>query len=396
MQRFHCVRFLGALSLTVLASLGVSGTAAAQHGHGHGGHHHHHGGYGGFGGYGGYGAYGGFSIVSPGFGAFYGPGYASYGWGGSGLNYYRGPIGGYITPPVYSGYPGYSYFNPGFGLYGPAGAAGLPVAYPTLPPTPPFPSAPVIGPPVAGAIPRVPVGQAQVDPVPRQTNAEAKMRSLRVQAQGDEWFQKQNFLQAQSRYKQAIAEAPDRAEPHFRLGFSLAALGYYAQAAAEFKRGMSIDPRSPETGEKLDRLYGDRNGMAKTAMLTKAALWVQEDVRDPDRLFVMGVLLHFNDDPARSQPFLKAASQVTGSADYVQAFLRAQAQGPVPGPDAAPVATPDAAPVPLPDADDKPVSAPVAVLRAPRLPPRATVPPAAAAEEEESGPVLIVPGSNTP
>lgn len=410
MQRFVLTLFVASLMI-----VGGYTTAVAQHGHHHGHGHHHHGhhhhGY--FGG-GGLGYYSNFSVVSPGFGAFgigRGPSYLSFGWDGPGLNYYYGPVGGYITPPIYSGYPGYSYFNPGYGAYGPAAAAGLPVAYPPLPPqlVNPIPVQPDVQ--IARPDVRLPAAaQAQIDPIPRQTNAEAKLRSLRVQTQGDEWFAKQNYLQAQARYKQAIAEAPDLAEPRFRLGYALAALGYFPQAAAEFKRGMKLDPTWPVTGDKLDTLYGKQNGMAKESMLHKAALWVQEDVRDPDRLFLMGALLHFNNDRDRSQPFLLAANQVSGSPEYVQAFLKAQARdanagGNSPAPNAMPRQN-AVVPEPLPLAPavrpttpaPRPQFSPPQVAR-PQYAPRpekpvVTAPPAAASEQ--SGPLLIAPQSTPP
>jgi hypothetical protein len=54
------------------------------------------------------------------------------------------------------------------------------------------------------------------------------------------------------------------------------------------------------------------------------AAWVREDIRDPSRLFLMGVLLHFNDDPDKSRTFFEAASALAPEPMYAQAFLEAE------------------------------------------------------------------------
>ncbi|HEY2249629.1 MAG TPA: hypothetical protein VGH74_01165, partial [Planctomycetaceae bacterium] len=189
--------------------------------------------------------------------------------------------------------------------------------------------------------------QSNVKIFGKTTTTDALRRSIRYQAQGDEWFGKQNYLQAYGHYKDAISAAPLRPEPHFRKAMALVATTNYSLAVEEMKRSMRLDPTWPQTGPQLDALFGADNLLSKNAVLHKVAAWVREDIRDPDRLFLMGVLLHFNDDVDKSHTFFEAASALSPVPMYAQAFLDAEdgehAAGPVEEPRPAP-----------PDEDDAP------------------------------------------
>lgn len=280
----------------------------AQHGGGHHHHHHHHGGnrgYGGWTGTGGWGGFGGYQNLFPSFGFSV---YRGYGFGT--------PFGGYTS----FGYPNYGPYY-----------SYIPMA-PTVIQAHPF----WLGPnPMDNSVLRGddPLVQ-QADnppqepaPIVRMSNPEARRRSRTLQAQGDEWFLKQNYPQAVARYKQAAAAAMDLAAPRIRLGVALAAAGYFDQAATEFKRALQIDPDWPAHAEQLDDLFRD-NPIAKNSLLHRAAQWVREDIRDPDRLFTVGVLLYMDNDVERAQPFLQAADQLAGSPSYTQPFLRTVAAAP--------------------------------------------------------------------
>lgn len=268
----------------------------------------------------------------------YGPAAPSY-WtynrfsnvGFGGLNWFYGPLGGYtpfVTPYGYTtyGYPNfgpyYSYvplapvirqtrpywiggdpFEIGPGQAGNGGGVNRPAAPQQLPAQP---------------------AQANVPIVPKATSNDALRRSVRLQGVGDEYFAKGDYLQAYGNYKQALSIAPSRVEPRFRMAMSLAATTHYGQAVDEMKRGMRVNPDWPRTGASLDELFGADNILAKNAVLHKVTAWVREDIRDPDRLFLLGVLLHFNDDGDRSHPFFEAASALAPIPTYAQAFLDAQ------------------------------------------------------------------------
>lgn len=363
------------LCLAIVTIALSSTTLSAQH-HGHG---HQHGswggGWGGAGrswGFGGRGAYG-FARMGGFLPYGYGFGYSSFG-GFGGLNYYNGPVG----VPYFGVGPYYGY-----------GFAQAPIA-----PTYYGPLAPVVvqtepiyigrnpadNPAIqewmprfngqngfkgqnaganangnavlAGAQPR----QADVRVFVKPTTPESKRKSIRYQAQGDEWFAKQNYLQAFARYKQAYSAAPDRPEPRFRMAICLAAMAEYGSAVDELKRLARLDPEWPIHGDRLDDLFGAEHNLSKNAVLFKVADWVKEDVRDPERLYLMGVLLHFNEDRDKAKVIFQTASLLTGEADYVSVYLT-PAAGAQPAPPRAGRALPahpneeeDEAPVPMPQA----------------------------------------------
>ncbi len=155
---------------------------------------------------------------------------------------------------------------------------------------------------------------------PEPSSPEARLRALRDQSQGDDWFLKQEYTQAWKRYRQATREAEDLASPHFRLGYVYVALGRFPQAVESFKRGLVLDPTWPLTGRSLDKVFGDENLLAKSSAKSRAVAWAREDIRDPDRLFLVGVLAHFDDD-SRATEFFTTALRLAGDGYHLRAFL---------------------------------------------------------------------------
>jgi len=290
-----------------------------RHGHGHhhhGHHHHHHGGWG-------YGGYWGGPLVPP-----YGLGfsYSGYGFYGS-FGYGPGVGGGVGVPYLAQPYPEYYGRNPFDNdvLQGTLEENALQWGQPE-----PLPAKPTVKAPV------------------RKTSPETKVRSLHLQGFGDVLFRRQNFPQAYQRYREAAATAPDLATPHFRLGITLAAMHRYEAAVAELKRGLSLDPTWPLTGESLADLFGEDNIIARNSMLHEVAEWVRADIRDPDRLFLFGVLLHFNGDAAQARSVLETAARLGGSPEHVMVFLNPVAPERANPGEPAPAKLPAAVPQPAP------------------------------------------------
>lgn len=169
----------------------------------------------------------------------------------------------------------------------------------------------------------------------RPSSPEQKAKSIHAQAQGDVWMHKLKFLNAYERYKYAISAAGDRPEPYFRLGFALTSMASFDSAVKSFKQGLELDPQWPVHGDRLETIYGDDNRLTVLTVLERVGGWVREDIRDPDRLFLMGVMLHFDGD-TRASEFFEAAYRLAGYGDHLLAFLQppdgnnAQAAGPQP------------------------------------------------------------------
>ena len=153
---------------------------------------------------------------------------------------------------------------------------------------------------------------------------QAKELSLRNRVKGDEYFKKLDFRRAYERYKFAASLAKDVPTPFFRKGFALVALGQFDRAAYEFKQGLALDPTWPSTGESLNELFGPDHQIAKDSMIHQVADWVKKDIRDPDRLFVFGVVLYFNGQEEQAIDVLRTGARLAGRGDYFLAFLNPQ------------------------------------------------------------------------
>jgi tetratricopeptide (TPR) repeat protein len=242
-------------------------------------------------------------------------------------------IGGPVIVSPFA--PGLSFYSPGFwGGYAVYGAPGyyLPFADPRFvqPNLAPQPFAP----PLADALrenaerwgPELP--PARPDPVTlpvAPSSNEAKLKSLRAVQDGDADLQNQQWLQAYMDYKRAVQAAPDSARAYFRQGLALSAVQHYDSAAFSFKRALALDPALPKSGEDLEQIFGPGSDIARHAILLKIADWVRQDVRDPDRLFVFGVWLHFSHD-ARATEVFETGYRLTGRGQHFLAFLKADDQ----------------------------------------------------------------------
>lgn len=186
-------------------------------------------------------------------------------------------------------------------------------------------------------------------------------RSKKFQAEGDRWLHEGQNVKAYLRYLEAQREAEDRGEVYFRQAFALVAMGRYSHAVSKLKRGLQVDPQSARTGQSLDAVYGVENVDHKVDYLQRVADWTNADVRDPDRLFLMGVLLHFDED-SRAGEFFNAAGKLAGRGPHIQAFLQAPGAPPREAP--TPIANRRELPPPPAPRDELPV--PIEEVRQPQ------------------------------
>lgn len=358
------------LSALIAPGFAVStATAHPPHGGGYGpghwsGGHSYHSGFGGYRSY--YGGFGGTTLsvngigvvygtqyptgtlYHPGnYGGYYGGGYPQFGWSNlGGLNYGYGAVGGYVVAP-YAGGAGYWAGQP-YGYYQPIAPA--PTYYPPSPlvhpgitgPTPfnnpviqewlPENQRPVDQFAGAQAVDPVAIQPKVVDIVPRPSNLEAKRKSIRLEAMGDQAFARRDWADAYQRFKQAAEQANDRSEPRQKMAYTMLAQGLYGMVALEFKRAIAIDRNWPRTGLSLADVFGPNSELLRNNMMHRLAGWVREDIRDPDRLFVMGVVLHFNREPDKAIEFLRTAAELTQGAAHITAFLEPKSALPAAGP----------------------------------------------------------------
>ena len=178
---------------------------------------------------------------------------------------------------------------------------------------------------------------------PKPSTPEAKLKSVRAEGKAKEALLEQEHTDAYFKYREAVKHAPDRADPQFGLGFTMVAMKRYTSAVRYFKRGLELDSEWAQTSGTLSDIYGEKNRLAKNAYLEKVSGWVKQDIRDPDRLFLMGFLLYMDNNLEQSTPFFEAALRLAGKGDHLLAFVDLQEE-----PKKAKPAKAKAAPIQLP------------------------------------------------
>ncbi len=230
----------------------------------------------------------------------------------------------------------------------------------------------------------------KIDPAEKPvllSSTSARLKSLKLQVNGDQYLRKQMWYHANVNYKQAVAAADDQAEAHLRYGISLAAMKRFDEALSQFKRAVFINPDLPRLNLTLETLFGPSSQVVRSSLLSAAADWLQADLGNADRIFVMGVLLHFNGD-ARAQELFSAALPISGHASYIAAFLpegKVKPPQPAPQPGVKNGVQLPPAPVPI----DAP-PAPGLIDEPPTLP-KTPTPNAKPAAPNNDGPVLLPP-----
>ncbi|MFO1094676.1 MAG: hypothetical protein U0992_15425 [Planctomycetaceae bacterium] len=318
-----------------------------------------------------------------------------YGMGGGyyGNGYFGGP---FIYPPVYV-YPYGGGYGGSWGGYGGYGGGG----YGYAPTMPLFQSlSPAVSPNQQAALQNMfahdqgqwesPLENLPVEELPKRfikkSSEAAQLRSVRSQHEGDLKFQELKLDAARSEYQQALMTAPDRPEPYFRLGINQAFRSDFAGAVQNLKLGLQLDPNWPHTGPTLDDLIGERNLLPKTQFKQRVIDWVREDIRDPDRLFLLGVVLHMDNDADHAAPLFEAAARLGGMKPHLQVFLSDPVETQQANLQAgqAPAAL-EAPPQPSPPNDDVPQPLP-------QIPLPAATPP----QPKTSGPRLPTPDATAP
>jgi hypothetical protein len=176
-------------------------------------------------------------------------------------------------------------------------------------------------------------GVAAAEPPPAADPPEPKARADRATSArqdelaskyigyGDALFAKQKYAEANERYRNAARSAPQAAAAWFRQGFALVAMGRYDQAATTIKRGLKLDSAWAKSNFDLDQLFGG-NAAAKNACIDALAAAVAGKPADANRLYVLGVLLHFDGQANRAAAIFARAEQAAGhNVGHIAAFL---------------------------------------------------------------------------
>ncbi len=321
----------------------------------------------------------------PGGGGGYGGG--GRGWGGWGPQLFIGfdPFS-YYPGQGYIYYPSTATYNNGYSYNLNYGAPISPVV-PTLSPAvmQPLPPSDPLGGALGGSAARYNQQQIPtmtpadgVDAVIAPSSPRAVETSLQYQTEGDFQLQMMNYYAAGERYRKAIDAARDRAEPRVRLAVTLMARSRFIEAVDQLKLATAIDPTYPQVCPSLDDLLGAGGGIEKARIKERVAEWTLQDGRDPNRLFLTGVVLYLDGDP-HAKMVIETAIMIAGEQPHLTAFL-AQRAVPIPQPAQTPAIRQPAAQVGTPALKHVPEAPKPHVPQVPTLPtPPAGVSPAAPA-----------------
>jgi hypothetical protein len=162
-------------------------------------------------------------------------------------------------------------------------------------------------------------GNASERPV-LPSSAAATLKARNLMAEGDQHFRDHEWLKAYSSYRQAVNAADDIAEAHLRYGIILTILRRYDRAELEFRRAVVVDPTLPDSEFTLEKLFGPDSRLTRNSIMDRLADWVNEGITDSHRLYILGVMMHFNQDE-RAGELLTAAYRLAGGPSYMIAFL---------------------------------------------------------------------------
>ncbi|MEW4526067.1 tetratricopeptide repeat protein [Maioricimonas sp. JC845] len=269
--------------------------------------------------------------------------------GGGGGHGHYGPHGPHGPHGGYGNGVGVDVVVPGYGLWGPAGGYGWsgPYGYqgydpgssatyhvvpaPVMPWTPPATYLPrgVNSPALEDAARENDEAWGKpldvTPPTPKQilppSTDQAKLASIRKEHAGDLQLRQRNYASAVERYREAVRLAEDRPDARFRLAIAETSRGNYEESIRELKTLYRQHPDWVMQAPTLDTLYGEDGLLAKTLVQERVISWVKEDIRDPDRLFLMGVILYYDNQFDRAETVLEAAARMGGPKPYLRSLL---------------------------------------------------------------------------
>lgn len=155
----------------------------------------------------------------------------------------------------------------------------------------------------------------------KRSTPQGRQRADRSISSGDAAFAKQSYARATSRYREAVARAPDYAEGHFRLAHMYIASRQFDLALKSALTALELSGTARRDGFSLADMY-QGNGFARQKddeRLLDASL---REPNDGGLQFLIGLTLHYGGNPLKAREhFQKAAGLAGPQQDYVRHFL---------------------------------------------------------------------------
>ena len=139
------------------------------------------------------------------------------------------------------------------------------------------------------------------------SNDHARQEASNLVAQGKSLMEMHQFQRSLPKFKLAIQNAPDLAEPYFYLAANYLAINNADNAIDMIQRGLTQDPYWPFSNPTLSQFYGAENVALIDLVKTRVVEWAHDNVRDADRLFLLAIVLIFEQDFENSRLLLQTA-----------------------------------------------------------------------------------------
>jgi tetratricopeptide (TPR) repeat protein len=164
------------------------------------------------------------------------------------------------------------------------------------------------------ATPRPHVPAFRFDPFAKRVQVEAEARlaepakeAARLVALGRAAFEGGEYGRALDQFERASAAEKKLAAPHFLKGQAAFAAGRYADAVAEIRTGLDLDPAWPASAFDPKELYGP-NAAAFAAHLAELRKVLAANPGEPTLQFLLGYQLWFVGEKAESRKWFELAA----------------------------------------------------------------------------------------
>ncbi|MCG8651177.1 MAG: hypothetical protein MI861_15170 [Pirellulales bacterium] len=148
-----------------------------------------------------------------------------------------------------------------------------------------------------------------------------RQRADRLISIGDTAFADQIYARATSKYREAIARAPDYAAAHFRLAHAYVATRQYNLALKSALIALELAGSGRRDGFSLAEMYRGN----KFARQQHDAKLVDASLREPEDgglQFLIGITLHYGGNPLKAREHFRRAAELDGVQQaYVRHFL---------------------------------------------------------------------------
>ncbi|MCA9093618.1 MAG: tetratricopeptide repeat protein [Planctomycetaceae bacterium] len=162
----------------------------------------------------------------------------------------------------------------------------------------------------------------------RKSTPKDVQQALAWSEQGDHFRTGGQYREALDSYRRSIGIAEDQPAEHLKYGILLANERQYREAANELRAAMTLDPKIGESAESLKGFFGPNADQTIRNLLQSTAQWARGDIRDPERLLLVGTLLLLNGDRAQAEVPLRSAERLAPNDPQIKQIISALAVRP--------------------------------------------------------------------